>query len=171
MNFDVTDIRIMTQRLAPTADFDSSFTFYYDETTNCRKFYVKEFDFNHSFKSNKSNFILGGLVHEGSQPNIEPLFDRLQLQNNITEVKFKNIAHGQFIDCLKSQKLNCFLKYLLENDLYIHYSSINFLYWSIVDIVDSAIANSEVAMHNYLLINNRKNDLYKVAKIEIDSVI
>nr|WP_293107777.1 hypothetical protein [Okeania sp. SIO2F4] len=63
------------------------------------------------------------------------------------------------------------MKYLLsDNDLYIHYSSLNILYWSIVDIVDSAIMNSEVAMqlgsdyHKFL-----KNDLYKLAKLEIES--
>ncbi|NEP70424.1 MAG: hypothetical protein F6K25_02365 [Okeania sp. SIO2G4] len=157
--------------LGPTADFDSSFTFYYDETNNIRKFYVREFDFNESFNS---NFVLGGLVYEGSQPDIKPLFDRLNLQNNIKDVKFKHISQGkkEFLDCLKSEKLNVFLKYLLsDNDLYIHYSSLNILYWSIVDIVDSAIAvSSEVTKqfglyyHNFL-----KNDLYKLAKLEIES--
>lgn len=45
VNFDVSDVRRMTLMLAPTADFDSSFTFYYDETNNIRKFYVREIDF------------------------------------------------------------------------------------------------------------------------------
>jgi hypothetical protein len=155
--------------LAPTADFDSSFTFYYDETNNIRKFYVREIDFNSSFNS---NFVLGGLVHEGKLPDIKPLFDRLNLQNNIKEVKLKHIAKGDFIDCLKSERLNCFLKYLSDNDLYIHYSSLNILYWSIADIVDSAIANSEVAIQLGLNFSNHlKNDLYKLAKLEIESVI
>ncbi|MBD2437496.1 DUF3800 domain-containing protein [Nostoc sp. FACHB-110] len=154
---------------APTADFDSSFTFYYDETNNIRKFYLREIDFNSSFAA---NFVLGGLVYEGMTPDIKPLFDKLNLQSNIKEVKLKHIAKGDFIECLKSDKLNYFLKYLNENEFYIHYSSLNILYWSIVDIVDSAILNSEVAIQlhpsfwNYL-----KNDLYKLAKLEINSVI
>ncbi|MGD1699151.1 hypothetical protein [Dapis sp. BLCC M229] len=175
VNFDISDLRRMTKILAPTADFDSSFTFYHDETNNIRKFSVKEFDFNVSFNSKDfhSNFVLGGLVYEGSQPDIKPLFDRLNLQKNIKDVKFQHIVQGkkEFLDCLKSEKLNVFLKYLLsDNDLYIHYSSLNILYWSIVDIVDSAIMNSEVAMqlgsdyHKFL-----KNDLYKLAKLEIES--
>ena len=155
--------------LTPTADFDSSFTFYYDETNNIRKFYVRETDFNSSFNS---NFVLGGLAHEGTPPNIKSLFDRLNLQNNIKEVKLKHIAKGHFLDCLKSEKLNCFLTYLLDSDFYIHYSSLNILYWSIVDIVDSAIADSEVAMQLGLDFSNYlKNDLYKLAKLEIESVI
>ena len=169
INFEISDIREMTKMLVPTADFDGSFTFYYDETNNIRKFYVKEIDFNSSFNS---NFVLGGLVHEGTQPNIKPLFDRLNLQNGIKEVKLKHIAKGNFLDCLKSEKLNYFLTYLLDSDLYIHYSSLNILYWSIVDIVDSAIANSEVAMQLGLDFSNHlKNNLYKLAKLEIESVI
>jgi hypothetical protein len=168
VNFDVSDVSRMTKMLAPTADFDSSFTFYYDETNNIRKFYVREIDFNSSFNS---NFVLGGLVYEGNQPDIKPLFDRLNLQKNITEVKLKHIAKGEFLDCLKAEKLNVFLKCFLENDLYIHYSSLNILYWSIADIVDSAIANSEVAMQLGLGFSSHlKNDLYKLAKLEIDLV-
>ncbi|WAL61789.1 DUF3800 domain-containing protein [Thermocoleostomius sinensis] len=169
INFEISDIRKMTKMLAPTADFDSSFTFYYDETNNIRKFYVREVDFNSSFNS---NFVLGGLVYEGTQPKIKSLFDGFNLQNNIKEVKLKHIAKGNFLDCLKSEELNCFLTYLLDSDLYIHYSSLNILYWSIVDIVDSAIANSEVAMQLGLDFSNYlKNDLYKLAKLEIESVI
>jgi len=168
-DFDISYIRRMTKRLAPTADFESRFTFYYDETNNIRKFYVREIDFNYSFNS---NFILGGLVYEGDQSDIKPLFSQLNLQKNIREVKLKHIAKGEFLDCLKSEKLNIFLNFILENNLYIHYSSINILYWSITDIVDSAIANSEVAMQLGLDFSNYlKNDLYKLAKLEIDLVI
>ncbi|MEP0911023.1 hypothetical protein NDI45_08845 [Leptolyngbya sp. GB1-A1] len=163
------DVRTIAKILAPTADFDSSFTFYYDETNNIRKFYVKENDFNSPFSS---NFVLGGLVYEGKSPNIEPLFNKLNLQKNIKEVKLKHIAKGDFLDCLKSEKLNYFLKYLFDSNLYIHCSSLNILYWSIVDIVDSAIADLEIARQLDLsFVNYLKNDLYKLAKLEIKQVI
>ena len=89
VNFDVSNLRRMTKMLAPAADFDSYFTFYYDETNNIRKFYVRKIDFNSYFNS---NFVLGGLVYQRSSPNIKLLFDRLNLQKNITEVKLKHIA-------------------------------------------------------------------------------
>ena len=169
INFDVSDIRTMTKMLAQTADFESFFTFYYDETNNIRKFYLRETDFNYSFTS---NFILGGLVYEGVQPDIQILFKKLNLQSNIKEVKLKHIAKGEFLDCLKSERLNCFLTYLLDSNLYIHYLSLNILYWSIVDIVDSAIVNSEVAVQLGLMFSNYlKNDLYKLVKLEIESVV
>ena len=53
-----------------------------------------------------------------------------------------------------------------------HYSSLNILYWSIVDIVDSAIMNSESAIQlGPQFANHLKNDLYKLSRLEIDSVI
>ena len=129
VNYYISKNRRKTKMQEPTADFDSYFTFYYDETNNIRKFHVREkegnIDFNYSFNS---NFVLGGLVYEGTQPDIKPLFDRLNLQKNITDVKLNHIAKGEFLDCLKSEKLNIFLKCLLDNDLYINYSSINILY-------------------------------------------
>lgn len=87
-------------------------------------------------------------------------------------VKLRHIAKGGFLDCLKSQKLNTFLKYISTSDIYIHYSSINILYWSIVDIVDSAISHSEAGQQlGIQFANALKNDLYKTARIEIDLVI
>ncbi|MDH5179516.1 MAG: DUF3800 domain-containing protein [Gammaproteobacteria bacterium] len=155
--------------LAPSADFDGTYTFYYDETNNIRKFYVRETDFNSSFTE---NFVLGGLVHEGPVPDVQPLIDSLKLQKSVKELKFKHIAKGGLIDCLKSQKLYLFLKYVGGSNLFIHYSRLNILYWSIVDIVDSAIAHSEASQQLGLQFANRmKNDLYKLARLEIDSVI
>ena len=169
VSFDIGEIRKYTKMLAPSADFDGAYTFYYDETNNIRKFYVRGTDFNSAFTD---NFVLGGLVHEGPAPDVQSLIDSFKLQKSVKEVKFKHIAKGGLIDCLRSQKLNLFLKYIGSSDLYIHYSSLNILYWSIVDIVDSAIAHSEVSQQlGPQFANTMKNDLYKLARIEIDSMI
>lgn len=170
MDFEITEIRNITKMLAPMADFDTSFTFYYDETNNIKKFHVLERDFNCSFTA---NFILGGLVHEGAAaPNIQPLFDGLNLQKTVKEAKLRHVAKGEFLDCLKSNKLKFYLNYIFNSKLYVHYSSLNILYWSLVDIVDSAIANSDIAQQlGFGFANKLKNDLYKLSRLEIDSVI
>lgn len=153
----------------PEADFDKVYSFYYDETNNFKKFYVRESDFNFPFSS---NFILGGLVFEEIQPNLTELFTGLKLQKSVRDVKLKHLAKGNFLACLKSQKLNYFLKYLRDNKISIHFTWVNLLYWSITDIVDSAIANSEIAMKVGRWMGDKvKSDLYKLAKIEIDAVI
>lgn len=169
LTFDIGEIRKYTKMLASTADFDGVYTFCYDETNNIRKFYVRGQDFNSTFTD---YFVLGGLVHEGSAPDVQPLIDRLKLQKSANEIKFKYIAKGSFLDCLKSQKLNLFLNYVNASNLYVHYSSLNILYWSIVDIVDSAISHSGVSQQlGPQFANTMKNDLYRLAKIEIDSVV
>lgn len=155
--------------MLPTADFDSSFTFYYDETNNIKKFYVRENDFNYTFTA---NFVLGGLVYVGNAPDVQPLIDSFKLQKTATEVKFKHIAKGTFLECLKSNKLILFFDFILNSNLFVHYSIYNILYWAIVDIVDSAVANSEAALKaGPQFINYLKNDLYKLSRLEIDSII
>ena len=170
VEFQIDDLRNGTKMSVPTADFDTAFTFYYDETNNIKKFYIRENDFNYTFST---NFILGGLVHFGqTPPDVQPIIDSFKQQQTAKEVKFKHIASGNFLDCLKSEKLKLFLQFIKDSDLYVHYSSLNILYWSIVDIVDSAIVNSESAQQLGLqFVNWLKNDLYKLCKLEIDSVI
>lgn len=169
VTIDISEIRKYTKISAPLADFDSFYTFYYDETNNIRKFYVKEFDFNSAFTE---NFVLGGLVHEGSAPDTQPLIDSFKLQRSVKEVKFKHITKGDFLECLKSQKLNSFLKFIKSSKLYVHYSSTNILYWSIVDIVDSAVAHSEASQKLGIQFSNKMKDaLYKLSRLEIESII
>lgn len=169
VTIDIGETRKYTKISAPFADFDGIYTFYYDETNNIRKFYVRECDFNSAFTE---NFVLGGLVHEGSAPDTQPLMESFKLQRSVKEVKFKHIAKGDFLDCLKSQKLNSFLRFIKSSKLYIHYSSTNILYWSIVDIVDSAVAHSEASQKLGIQFSNKmKDDLYKLSRLEIESII
>ncbi len=169
VDFEIGEIRKFTKMLAPIADFDGALSFYYDETNNIRKFYVRDNDFNSTFTA---NFVLGGLVHEGIAPNVQPLIESFRLQKTTKEVKFKHIAKGSFLDCIKSKKLELFLQFIKDSNLYIHYSSLNILYWAIVDIVDSAIENSDISKKlGFQFSNHLKNDLYKLSRLEIDSII
>ncbi len=172
IDFEIAEIEAanqFVQLMNPRVDFTTPYIFYYDETNNIKTFYVKENDFNYTFTA---NFVLGGLLHQGEVPDVQQLIDSFKLQKTAKEVKFKHIAFGDFLDCLKSQKLNLFFRFLKDSDLYVHYSSLNILYWSVVDIVDSAIMNSDAAMQLGPGFDNRlKNDLYKLCRLEIDAVI
>jgi len=168
IDYEISEMREFAKLMAPSANFDVAYTFYYDETNNIGKFYVREDDFNTGFAA---NFILGGLVHAGEAPDVQGLISSFQLQKNAKEVKFKHVASGSFLDCLKSEKLNLFLRFILQSNLYVHYSNLNILYWSIVDIVDSAIANSKIAQQLGPAFSERlKNDLYDLSRMKIDSV-
>jgi hypothetical protein len=168
MGFETEDLRTMTRDLNNLHGLDDKLKFFYDETNNIRKYYLKEDKFNESIKS---NFILGGIVLEENQDvDIRPLFDSFKLQSNVTEVKLKNLAQGDFFSCLKSIHLKSIFKFMLEKQIFIHYSSLNFLYFSTVDIIDSLIKATGI---QYAPFFNRtlKNDLYVCVKRNIDKFI
>ena len=105
IDFEIAEIEAANQfakLMNPRVDFQTPYTFYYDETNNIKTFYVRENDFNYTFTA---NFVLGGVLHQGAAPNIQPLIDSFRLQKTAKEVKFKHIAFGDFLDCLKSEKL------------------------------------------------------------------
>ncbi|MBT2619171.1 DUF3800 domain-containing protein [Chryseobacterium sp. ISL-6] len=147
---------------------DKKYKFYYDETNNIRRYYLKEDSFNESIKT---NFILGGIVLENDENiDTQSLFSNFKLQHNVKEVKLKHIAKGDFLNCLKSNHLSSVFEFLKQNNIAIHYSSLNFLYFSIVDIIDSLLIASkadDLIPYNRLL----KNNLYICVKKNITKFI
>lgn len=140
ITIDYTDLRdtsiMLHSCMTANLNFDINWTFYYDETNNFKKIHIKNRD---DFNVNiESNFVLGGLCHDRSVEIEETLlFSNIALQKTVSEVKLKHIANGDFPDMLKSSKLTCFLENLLAMPLYLHYQSLNPLYYSLVDIIDS----------------------------------
>lgn len=132
--------------------------FYYDETNNARKVWIKETDFN--VPVNK-DFVLGGVMHFGefASDEVSKLKQELHLQKSAPELKFKHIGMGKdFLGCLAEPKVKLFLDWLYSSNLYVHYSNVNNLYWAIVDIVDTIEEPAYIPFSFEL-----KNSLYKVA--------
>ena len=116
-----------------------SYTFFYDESNNIRKLFLKGKGFNTDSHSNPSPcFVLAGIVHEGNaaESDIKELLNAIKLPPTAKELKFKQVAKGGFLDNLKSAKLVILLEWLLKSDYFIHYDNINMEYWSLVDIID-----------------------------------
>ncbi|URC11545.1 DUF3800 domain-containing protein [Flavobacterium sp. B183] len=158
---DFTTLREKTIKFGGLYGVDDSYTFYYDETNNIRKFYVREHNFNESVKK---NFVVGGLCYDKTKFNLGDLFNKLNLPSNVEEIKLKHIAKGNFLECLTSKKLRLFLEGIQKSDLYLHYSTLNFLYFSIVDIVDSIDSGDD---QNFIMSNRIiKDALYQI--IELD---
>ncbi|NWQ40397.1 hypothetical protein MLOOGBEN_06750 [Bacillus sp. EB106-08-02-XG196] len=133
-------------------NFDVNYTFYYDETNNCRIFRIKDGKLN--VDKNK-DYILGGVALDKEIQNINDNFielrNKLHIQSNLKEVKFKNLC-GQgsnFLKCISSNKIKYFLSWLLEKDIYIHYQIFDNLYYSLVDIIDSLETFSNLDVANY----------------------
>jgi hypothetical protein len=164
MEFDVNDMRQIMIDAFQLRRADGKFTFYYDETNNIRKFYLTEHGTN---VAEHKNFVLGGIVLAEGQtlPDIAPLRAKLQMQSNASEIKFAHVAKGDFEQVLASKKLEIVLSWIIEHGILIHYSSINIIYWAIVDIIDSLLAEAEFKSyqpHHQLM----KNELYRLANLD-----
>jgi hypothetical protein len=156
MAFDWSLMRAMMIQAQGIRRADDKFALYYDETNNIRKFLLTNDGTN---VAEHKNFVLGGIALQEGQalPEIASLRDALGMQDNASEIKFKHVASGDFEAVLASRKMARFLAWLTEHRLAIHYSSINIVYWSIVDIVDSILASKhfdERAQHTCSLRNH-----------------
>lgn len=164
MKFEVNDMRQMMIDTFQLRRTDDKFTFYYDETNNIRKFYLTEHGAN---VEEHRNFVLGGIVLPEGQtlPDIAPLRAKLRMQSNASEIKFAHVAKGDFEQVLASKKLEIVLSWIIEQGILIHYSSVNIIYWAIVDIIDSIVAETEFKSYQPYH-RPLKNELYRLVNLD-----
>jgi len=116
------------------------YTFFYDETGNCRKFSLSEKGFN-SQSAVENNFILAGILFPGTEfdVNFDVLYSSLGYSEEQKELKFKHLYHNStdFLAFIGSKRASAYLSWLSDSGLYVHYSTLNNLYYSLVDIIDS----------------------------------
>ncbi|PFJ30593.1 hypothetical protein COI92_06270 [Bacillus anthracis] len=122
-------------------DFDVNYNFYYDETNNARVFKIKNEELNvHKDK----DFVLGGIVLEEDKVNeVESSFyqlrEKLKIQQKLKEVKLNNLCPkgSDFLNCIHSKKIRDLLQWLTDKNIYIHFTMLDHLYYSIADIIES----------------------------------
>ncbi|WP_313962017.1 DUF3800 domain-containing protein [uncultured Parvimonas sp.] len=140
VKIDVSDIKNMFRNLNNIPLFDEKMTFYYDESGNCRKFLLTENGFNNS-DALRGDFVLAGVAHDGESfdININELYNIFEYKEGQKELKFKHLFFNSkdFISFMGSKRATNFLDWLEKSGLYVHYSALNNLFYSIVDIVDS----------------------------------
>ncbi|WP_322033228.1 DUF3800 domain-containing protein [Paraburkholderia sp. J76] len=140
--------------------------FYYDETNNIRKLHLR--DDGQPNDRELKNFILGGIARRAMTPlpDAAPLREAMRIQKSAPEIKFDLVAKGDYLDVLRSRKLNIFLQFLVNNKLYIHYYNLNLVYWSLVDIVDSLFADSRFIQ--FMVFHREiKNELYAIVSRDL----
>ncbi|WP_343699624.1 DUF3800 domain-containing protein [Caulobacter sp.] len=145
------------------------FTLYYDETNNIRRLHIRPDGLN--VKQPKV-FVLGGVAHPGAPKPIEltRLRADLRLQPSVRELKFKHLADGEFLEALASPKVGAFLDWLLAEHLTLHVFALDPLYWSIVDVIDSILAERRDRRLNSAR-DHLKNDLYGLLRLDPDRTV
>lgn len=140
VRINVEDQKDTVWKLNGIKPFDEEMTFYYDESGNCRKFYLTDNGFNDP-EAIKGDFVLAGIAHNGKSYEIDlvSLHEALEYKEGQKELKFKHLYHNSadFVSFMGSKRATEFLEWLDKSGLYIHYSALNNLFYSLVDIVDS----------------------------------
>lgn len=165
MKLDYSELRLKLKLLLRQQEIspcmiDHQYKLYYDETGNIKKFYLDE-----QGKPNVENdpiFVLGGLEGK-SEEDLEYFKNSFNLQNNILEIKSKYLTKTSFEDTLDHRSLNKYLDLILSKGWHAHFVSLNFRYWSLVDILDSVNYFKEL---NYELQNEVKAVLYRISQIQ-----
>lgn len=148
----------------PLHGTDASYTFYHDETNNIRKLLLTESGINNP---DPKIFVLGGIVYRPSVvPDWSGLLRRLELQPTVKELKLKHLGKGDFLELATSKKIAMLLKWLTQRNIHIHSTTVDVLYWSVVDIIDSIIANR---LNDPRIVRHRfyKNLIYRVLNANI----
>lgn len=140
MELDIAEFRKMEAELHGFELPDFSMKFYYDEMRNARKFRVSSKGVNSS-DAVEYDYILRGIAFacKEEELNIDDLFKRIKLQPTAKELRYNLLVNGHkdFWRGLNRNSLSEFIDWLERNPIYIHYVTLNNLYYAIVDIVDS----------------------------------
>lgn len=130
----------------------TKYVFYYDESNNCRKFWVD--DSKQQFNTDyTADFVLAGLVKKEEDivdVPLETFRKPLKLQGNVEEIKFKKLyAKGDFLQCVKEKRLLETLSWIDKSPFYIHYTNVNNLFYTLVEIFDSIVKPDEISEFGY----------------------
>lgn len=144
----VMQIDRLRARLVPLRNWDQPVRLYHDETNNIRRLTLGELGLN--APDNRTFAIAGVALQPGREIDGWPQLRRLlQVQPSAPEIKFEHLAKGRYEDALASRKLASFLQWLLDQDIMIHYSAMDPVYWSILDIVESLQADGRLPIHAF----------------------
>ncbi|MBY6266596.1 hypothetical protein EI613_32650 (plasmid) [Azospirillum sp. 412522] len=133
---------------------------YYDETNNIRRLTLSETGLT---APDNRTFVIGGVAIPPDRAIIgwDDLRASLRIQRTATEIKYEHIAPKDYEEALMSDKLLSFLSWLEDKEFLLHYSSLDVLHWSIVDIIDSLACDERIKFSDHHL--HLKSELYHAA--------
>ncbi|TWB38022.1 DUF3800 domain-containing protein [Nitrospirillum pindoramense] len=128
----------MLKMVAAKRNLFAPLKIFYDESENFRKVRLTENGFNVDISK---AFVLAGIALQPGQavPDEATVRSKLMMQSNMAEIKFEYVANGTYENILKSRKLEAFLRHLVDHKIIIHYSVVDMLHWTLVDIIDNTV--------------------------------
>jgi len=162
---DVNELRTAAINLHSLTGCDIPYLMHYDETNNVRRLLVTPRGLN---VGRPEPFVLGGIAQRPPCGVLDypGLRSALKIQKTTKELKLMHLGKGDFIQLLGSGKVELFLGWLHDQGLFVHYSVLDPLYWSIVDIIDSIIV-AERDIQLMAIAVQLKDDLYRVLRQDV----
>ena len=152
-------------------DNGKKYIFFYDETNNYRKVRITNKGFNDP-NVLLDNYTLGGICYEkGKQKEPDEMITQLKLQPN-QELKAKKFFKGEndFKQCISNKRIKIILDWI-NNNAFIHYSDIDAIYFSVIDIVDSICNNFRAKLFPDELFIAFKDELYWAIRNDLEYFI
>ena len=182
MKHDMTFVKELVQKLGGISSRQLAMPYYmyFDETNNVKRVTINQNpDMQRTLNIDniQEHFILGGIATKEKE---EPLtFDEfkkivgLSEKSPQQEIKSGSVYKGDFLHALRSKKLTLILDLIQNKHWYIHFSDVNLLYYSIVDIIDSLVWNSSYKnlWLNPYVFYGLKDELYRIFASNLDSNI
>jgi hypothetical protein len=162
---DVNELRTAAIHLHSLTGCDLPYLLHYDETNNVRRLLVTPSGLN---VGTPEPFVLGGIARRlpCGMLDYPSLRSALKLQRTTNDLKLNHLGKGDFVQLLGAGKVALFLDWLRDQGLFVHYSVLDPLYWSIVDIIDSIIA-AERDIELVAIAVQLKDDLYRVLRQDV----
>lgn len=176
---DMTFVTDILQKLGgiSSTQLESKYYMYFDETNN-----VKKLNANKNPEQNrilnidnvKEHFILGGIAtkEQDAPISLEELkrITRIKQGPQMQEIKSHHIMEGDFLNAIKAPRLTPILELIKQNHWFIHFSDVNLLYYSLVDIIDSLVYNSSYSsmIWNPCIFFGIKDELYRIFNKHLD---
>lgn len=152
-------------RRSPYANpsWDQALRLYYDETNNIRRLTLSEVGLNNA---PERMFALAGIALKPGNEIVgwDALRREMGVQVSATEIKYKHVAPPDYEGALASAKLTSFLEWLTETETLIHYSVLDVLFWSVLDIIESLMADERININEIHL--ELKNELVFAVKVD-----
>lgn len=148
-----------------------SYYLYFDESNNFKKIQVKLINGKRQLNFNDiaKHFVLGGIAlkQEEESPTLDVLKEVVGIspKQKMNEIKSKKIYYGDFQASLSSDRLSRFLDWVIQNNWFLHFESVNFLYFCMSDIVTAFIWNSlqpDILISNFYKIHE---GFYRIFKL------
>ncbi len=143
--------------------WDLPLRLYYDETNNIRRLTLSAVGLNND---PDRMFALAGIALKPGKEIVgwDALRKEMGIQVTATEIKYKHVAPTGYEGALASERLALFLEWLTESETLIHYSVLDVLYWSVLDIIESLMDDERINIYEVHM--ELKNELAFAVKVD-----